>query len=330
MPIETAEMIRDGGGLLLTWSGVDRVEIAVAPTPDAATVGFREARGGRLRLDGVGRGERRYARLRSVDGDTVVAAERRLPLDGPVNFRDLGGYRTADGRRVRWGRLFRADSLESLTGADLELLRLLGVRTVCDLRRDEERVEGPSRLIGEEGIEIVPLPIGGLSAETRTIATRMVRGEVAELSAARMGEIYLEILEEYPAVWRVVVDRAAAEECLPLVVHCTAGKDRTGVASALILGVLGVEESEILDDYELSHRFHSAAVIARVKPRLESKGVEFAKVESYLAASAAVMAATLDGLRRRYGGVEAYLTERAGVAPVRLALLRERLLESPN
>lgn len=327
MPIEIAEMVRDGDDLLLTWSGADRVEITVGPTPEGDGAGGREARGGRLRLPGVGRGERHYARLRSDDGDTLVTAERRLPLEGPVNFRDLGGYRTRDGRRVRWGRLYRADSLESLTGADLELLRQLGVRTVCDLRREEERDDRPSRIGGDEGIELVALPIGGLTAETRTIATRMMRGEVAELGADRMAEIYLEILEQYPAVWGEVVGRAASEENLPLVVHCTAGKDRTGVASALILACLGVEEAEIVADYELSQPFYSAALIARVKPRLEAKGVEFAKVESYFAASGAVMAATLDGIRGHYGGVEAYLTDRAGIAPARFDSLRARLLE---
>ena len=248
-------------------------------------------------------------------------------MEGPVNFRDLGGYRTTDGRRVRWGRVYRSDCLSSLTGGDLGSLRSLGVRTVCDLRRDEERDENPSRVAGEEGIELVPLPIGGLSAETRTIATRMMRGEVEELSAARMAEIYLEILEEYPAVWRELVGRAGSEQSLPLVVHCTAGKDRTGVASALILAALGVEDGDIVSDYELSHDLYSAALIASVRPRLEAKGVEFARVENYFAASAAVMEATLAGIGDRYGGVERYLIERAGLAPGRLDSLRKRLLE---
>jgi protein-tyrosine phosphatase len=257
----------------------------------------------------------------------VTAVERRVSLEGPVNFRDLGGYRTSDGRRVRWRRLYRSDCLSSLTVADLESLRLLGVRTVCDLRRDEERDENPSRVVGEEGIDLVPLPIGGLSAETRTIATRMMRGEIEELSAARMGEIYLELLEEYPRVWREVVERAASEVSLPLVVHCTAGKDRTGVASALILAALGVEEADIVADYGLSHDLYSAALIARVRPRLEAKGVEFGKVENYFAASAGVMRATLAGIGDRYGGAERYLTERAGLAQARLDSLLEQLLE---
>ena len=99
------------------------------------------------------------------------------------------------------------------------------------------------------------------------------------------------------------------------------------MASALILGALGVEEADIVYDYELSHDLYSAALIARVRPRLEAKGVEFAKVESYFAASTAVMTATLAGIADRYGGAAGYLTERAGLAPARLDELREQLLE---
>ena len=230
--------------------------------------------------------------------------ERRLPLDGPVNFRDIGGYRTADGRSVRWGRVFRSDSLETLTPADIALLEQLGVRVVCDLRRDEERASAPSRVHGHPGLRVEHLPIGGIAAETKDMAGRMLRGEIPEVSAAMMADVYLTILELHPDSFGAVVGHAADAASLPMVVHCTAGKDRTGVASALVLAALGVDEETIAADYELSNEFQARARVAVVRPQLDAAGIEFAKVEAYFMAPGAVIAATLDGLRITRGTVE--------------------------
>ncbi len=253
--------------------------------------------------------------------------ERRLALDGPVNFRDLGGYAGAGGRRVRWGRLFRSDSLERLSPADLDVLDRLGVRLVCDLRRDEERARAPSRIRGHRTVRIQHLPIGGLAAETRTMAARMMRGEIPEVGVDTMAGVYLTILQLHAVSFGTVVTRAAQAENLPMVVHCTAGKDRTGVASALLLAVLGVEDEAIAADYELSTQYHSVARIAEVRPQLEAAGVDFSKVETFWSAPRAVMAATLAGLRAEHGSVEAYLTGAAGVPRAAVSRLRHGLLD---
>ncbi len=249
---------------------------------------------------------------------------RRLKLEGPVNFRDLGGYAGLDGRRVRWGRLYRADSLEHVSAADLDLLAAIGVQLVCDLRRDEERASAPSR-IGDVRIE--HLPIGGLAAETNAMAGRMMRGEIPEVGVDMMADVYLTILRLHADAFGAVVAHAADPANLPMIVHCTAGKDRTGVASALLLAALGVSDDVILADYELTAEYYSATKIAEVRPILEAAGIEFSKVETYFGAPQAVMAATLAGLRAAHGSVEAYLTRAAGVPPAALDALREHLLE---
>jgi protein-tyrosine phosphatase len=256
----------------------------------------------------------------------VEATQRRLELEGPVNFRDVGGYATADGRHVRWGCVYRSDSLESLTSADIARLDELGIRLVCDLRRDEERAAAPSRVVGHGDLRIEHLPIGGIAAETRDMAGRMLRGEIPEVSVAMMADVYLTILDLHPDSFGTVVAYAADPASLPMVVHCTAGKDRTGVASALLLGALGVDDETIAADYGLSDEFQARARIAAVRPQLDAAGIEFAKVEAYFQAPRAVIAATLDGLRERYGGVGEYLTERAGLAPATLDKLRALLL----
>jgi protein-tyrosine phosphatase len=256
----------------------------------------------------------------------MTATRRHLSLDGPVNFRDLGGYPTADGYEVRWGRVFRSDSLETLTAADLDRLDELGIRLVCDLRREEECAVAPSRIEGHGAVRVEHLPIGGLAAETRDMAGRMLRGEISEVSAATMAEVYLTILELHPDAFGTVVGRAADPVNHPMVIHCTAGKDRTGVASALLLAALGVDEATIAADYELSNELQAQSRVAALRPQLEAAGVELARVQAYFLAPSEVILATLSGVRERYGGVGSYLEAHAGLPPATLDNLRRTLL----
>ena len=321
-----AEMQRDGDDLVVRWSGPETVTITVGPSPDDLGP-FESIADGAARLVGAATSPRRhYARLEARDGSVVVAAERRLPMEGLVNFRDLGGYLTGDGRRVRWDRVYRSDSLESLTDADIEALEGLGVDSsaTSDATRS---APSPSRIQGHPDLQVEHLPIGGLAAETKGMSDRMMRGEIAEVSVETMAEVYTTILELHADSFGAVVTHAADPARLPMIVHCTAGKDRTGVASALILSALGVEEETILADFELTAEYYSAAKIAEVRPWLEAAGIDFAKVETYFGASPAVMAATLAELRTRHGSVEGYLTGPAGVVSATLGALREHLLE---
>jgi protein-tyrosine phosphatase len=256
----------------------------------------------------------------------MASIQRHVKLDGPVNFRDLGGYPTRDGRAVRWGRVYRSDSLEALTPADLDRLDEIGVRLVCDLRRDEESAAAPSRIEGHGDVRIEHLPIGGIAAETKDMAGRMLRGEIPEVSVAMMADVYLTILDLHPDSFGTVIASAADPANLPMIIHCTAGKDRTGVASALLLAALGVEETAIASDYELSNELQAYARVAQVRPQLDAAGVEFAKVEAYFLAPPAVITATLVGLRKRYGSVHGYLTEHAGLDPAKLDTLKTHLI----
>lgn len=323
-----AEVVREGDQLVITWTGDDDVAITVGPSPDEAGATSLVAAGPRQAIvapiDGT---VRHYVRLEASDGEVLVAAERLIAMEGTVNFRDLGGYRTVGGARVRWGQVFRSDSLHDLTESDGRLLHTLGVRHVCDLRRDQEWSTAPDRLPTGSGVEIEHLPIGGLAAQTAGMAERVARGEISEISVQQMAGVYATILELHADTFATVVCRAADPSTVPMVLHCTAGKDRTGVAAALILAVLGVADETVLDDYELSHRYHSEARIAEVRPRIEAAGVDFSKVEVFFAASRDVMAHTLADLRRTYGGVEDYLTGPGGLDPTVLTALREQLLD---
>ena len=321
-----AEVHREGDQLVVTWSGDDDVDISVGPSPDRAGPGAA-VRDGRRRavIGGLDPSVRHYVRLAAADGEVLVAAERHIAMDGTVNFRDLGGYRTVEGSRVRWGCVFRSDALHDLSERDGRLLRGLGVRHVCDLRRDQERATAPNRLPADTGIEIEHLPIGGLAAEINGMSSRMMRGEIEQVGVQEMADVYGTILGLYAGTFATVVRRAAASARAPMVLHCTAGKDRTGVAAALLLSVLGCARDTVLDDYELSHRYYSEAKIAAVRPQLEAAGVEFSNVEVFFAASRAVMDRTLSAVEEAYGGIEEYLIG-GGLDAATLATLREQLL----
>jgi protein-tyrosine phosphatase len=129
-------------------------------------------------------------------------------------------------------------------------------------------------------------------------------------------------------VFGEVLTMLAEPEHLPAVFHCTAGKDRTGLTAALVLSTLGVDDAQILDDYELSNRFRSAVRIAEIRPALEENGIDIERYLPLFSAPRRAMAAALEGIGATYGSVEAYLTGPASVAPATLAALREHLLET--
>jgi protein-tyrosine phosphatase len=326
--LHQVDVVRAGQQLVVTWASDEDVTISVGPTPDGAdNIAVDVRTPGRAELPAGDPGVRQYVRVEAAGGDAVVAAERRLPMAGAANFRDLGGYRGADGRRVRWGAVYRSDALAGLDERDGRLLGALDVRSVCDLRRDPERHEAPNRLPSDLRLEVHHLPIGGLVAQTATMSERVLSGEITEVGVDTMADVYTHIAEVYAESFGAAVARAADEDGLALVIHCTAGKDRTGIACALLLSALGVADADILDDYELSNDLYGVPRIAALRPRLEAAGVDVGKVATFFLAHRDVMAATLARIRYVHGSIEGYLTGAAGVSATTVAALRDVLLE---
>src|SRR4051812_37022237 len=242
---------------------------------------------------------------------------RLLPLVGAFNFRDLGGYPTADGRRTRWGRVFRSDTLDALSDDDLGVLRQLGLRTVVDLRTRNEAERDGRGPLGTEPVRYVHLSVlpeeGGESVAA------------PDTDGASIGARYLWYLEagagSLAEALRLVADAGGH----PLVFHCTAGKDRTGVLSALVLGCLGVDRETIVDDY-----MQTATVLHLILDRLRGHPVYGQHLQtgapSRFGVEAATMEDFLDGLDRRYGGAAAWAVS-AGITQQELDELRAHLLE---
>ena len=170
--------------------------------------------------------------------------ERLLALIGAHNFRDLGGYPTTDGRATRWGRLFRSDALHELTEDDLEVLRQVGLATVIDLRTATELERTGRGPLGDEPIAYLHASVlqeeGGESVATPAPP----EGDQAER--------YMWYLDVGGDALAKALTLAAGPANQPVVFHCTAGKDRTGVLAALVLDILGVDHSVIVEDYTIT------------------------------------------------------------------------------
>jgi protein tyrosine/serine phosphatase len=243
---------------------------------------------------------------------TEEIEERFLPLEGSLNFRDLGGRPTASGRRVRWGRLYRADALHHLTERDVTHLRdAVGLRTIVDLRSTSESDSASPRLLAPPVVyHRIPL------------FERERSGEAP--SGLGLDMLYFAMMGfAQPRIARVVELLAAARD--PAVFHCAAGKDRTGVVAAVVLGALGVPDEEIVQDYACTRRS-----LDRIIERLRATaGYEYVFSElppETLHAEPDTMERLLRRVGERWGSMQGYLLE-AGLAEDTLARLAASLLE---
>jgi protein-tyrosine phosphatase len=250
----------------------------------------------------------------------------RLPLEGAVNFRDLGGYPTSDGRRLRKGMVFRSDHLSRLTPRDHQLLSRLRFKLVCDFRTVQEQRLAPDRLPEDGSCRLFHLPVQVSGFDPATVMDRLRAGDASWLTMDFMVELYRRYLDEFGPVWGQVLRLAAAPENLPLVFHCTGGKDRTGICAALLLLVLGVPEETVLHDHDRSNACN-AERLPSIYAQFSALGITPQQSASYLQAPAEPLLAMLEHLRHAYGSADQYLRTKAGLTEGTLKILRARLLE---
>jgi protein-tyrosine phosphatase len=250
--------------------------------------------------------------------DDTLALPFVLPLQGGSNFRDLGGYRTADGRTVRRGAVFRSAHLGNLTDDDRLALGRLGVRTIVDLRGVNEAAETPHRIDGMEcrivGAHIEP----GVGDK--------IRGAVADGSASPhlMMQFLTDHYRDYPrrcapgfrALFATLSDGAHR----PLVFHCTAGKDRTGFASALLLSLLGVPWEAVVEDYLRTNELWTGHIGRYPELDIDTRAAIIEARTPYLEAAFEVV-------RGDFGGSEAFAERVLGLDATACKRLRTDLLE---
>jgi protein-tyrosine phosphatase len=250
---------------------------------------------------------------------TTAAPTRNLTLDGVFNFRDLGGYPTADGRSVRWRTVFRADGLGRLTADDLEVLRPIGLRAVVDLRTERELDER-----GRFPYETYPVTFHHLSVIDSTWDREAAFRE--NLPATEfLHRAYRSILDEGGPRFGTALGVLADADALPAVFHCAAGKDRTGLLAALLLGSLGVDHDHIVEDYALTQATMDRFLAVAATEDPEAARAIADTPATFFMADPAAMALVLADLERDHGSIPAYVRT-LGVSDDQLAHLRELLL----
>jgi protein-tyrosine phosphatase len=197
--------------------------------------------------------QRVYFFLKADSGEVREVSIRSLPLEGATNFRDLGGYQTSDGHFVRWGLLYRSAVLTYLTPADMKYLQQLGIRVVCDFRRKRENEIAPEAWIPGVAVDHLSLPIGDESG--RGMETLASDNPSTEQFRARFMASYGESDAFKYAFQYAKAFKEVENDSLPLLYHCTGGKDRTGIFSAFLLLTVGVPEKTILEDYSLTNKY---------------------------------------------------------------------------
>lgn len=238
---------------------------------------------------------------------------RLIPLAGTVNFRDVGGYRSADGRFIRWGRLFRADSLNSLTDEDRDEIRRLGVATVIDLRSSAE-VESGRFPVDEIPVDFHHLPLVDEVADPESFS----------MTPGMLADMYVDMLDDAAEHIVTAIEVLANPASQPAIVHCTAGKDRTGVLVALILGLLGISDQVIVEDYAMS-----AVSMHKLKDRLAERYPDFADqirtADDLFSAAPSNMENLLAVIDERWGSIGGY-AEHIGVSASTIERLRSSFL----
>lgn len=264
---------------------------------------------------------------------------RHIPLEGQPNFRDLGGYGTTDGRTVAWGRILRSGELGRLTAADVhEVTEVIGLRRACDLRTQPEVDHSPNTVLAAEAI--THIPIGNpTAADPVTIAAAVMAGDLASLDAdmpVRGNRLMvLDHSDDLARALDVVLD----PDSWPVMINCTAGKDRTGLVSAFSLLALGVPRETVIADYLLSSTLladTNARRVAGIRGAIaERRGCapeeitddELEPLRALMDVRPHYIAAAFDTIDQEYGSFEAYSREALRLDDDRIAAFRTAMLD---
>lgn len=270
------------------------------------------------------RQERRwYFEICGLDCAPLVVAERALTLEGAVNFRDLGGYQTRAGKRLRWGRVFRSGHLSNLSARDKRVFAGLDIGNICDFRLAEERDKEKTDLPGDAALRILGIQpgIGDKRFFHRLFASANDPSEVVDAMHRMMAVLVIDAAPHYAGMFETLHN--APDKAVLL--NCSAGKERTGIGSALFLAALDVPYETILYDFMLSGEYFPAlAEVPRVLEKYEVKrprGEAERLIMPLLETRESYLKAAWDALDAEYGSVDEFLATQYGLdQPARAAL----------
>ena len=324
--ISFANVERVDDSLMVTWRGAPDASVFLSEDPDDAGIDVRAPDSPGVAVLPLPDPKKRYFVHLFAEGNPfVVAAERRLAMEGPYNVRDLGGYATPVGP-TKWGRVFRSDNPGLMTPNDVDFLKAQGVVMSCDYRGDGEVAENPSALRDTPGVTYERYAISATGPDHSSSVEALTSGELRTFSFDDMADAYGRMLDWYSDALASVIRHVANPDLGPVIFNCTGGKDRTGLTAALLLLMVGVDDGTVLDDYELSSRYLPVDRLEDRYTKLAALGIERDAVQGMFELKRVTLKKTLAAAREQYGSIDAYLRDHMGLTDADFAGVQQKLV----
>ena len=251
---------------------------------------------------------------------------RLLPMDGAHNPRELGGYKTTDGKSVKWGMLFRSDKLSDISGTDQEYLQNLGIKKIIDFRSEEEKTEDPD--IIPSGISYVEMPIS-VDGAMRSKIEAVLKGETDKEVKSFLIDANREFVTSYTDVYENFL-RGLIDDDAPTLFHCTAGKDRAGFAAAISLIALGVSREDVIEDYMKTNAFTKdriEEILGQIKlMSLYQTDTEI--LRPLIGVERVYIETAFKTAEEKYGSLENFIRDGLNISDEDIQKLRNKFLES--
>jgi protein-tyrosine phosphatase len=262
----------------------------------------------------------------NTKGERFIASERLIPMENAANFRDLGGIPTKDGRVVKWGKIYRSGKLNSLSDKDLDYFNTLGINTVIDFRDDIEVAKDKTRFPTNREVKRVRTPIGDRSGNMQAQLKKQVRQADQDTfdSEKFVADVMRQFVDTFAYQYQPFLDLIAEEENAPLLYHCTAGKDRTGLGTALVLAMLGVEEEIIYGDFMMSNYYRNEQINKTL--RKSSLVIKQRVVQPLVEVKESYIKTAFDAIDEKYGSMDNFLEKEYGYDAEKLDVIRKKYL----
>lgn len=265
--------------------------------------------------------QRPFYAIITQTNDTLMVAERKIPFNKVMNFRDLGGIKTNDNRYVKWGAFYRADALDKIDYDEFELINTLGIKKVFDLRSNSEVEQAPNQLPAEISNIHYPIFDNMNNSMFEGIEEKIKTGKFSNKEASEMLTTVNQLfVEHYNSKFKGLLHQVFNDN-EPIVYHCTAGKDRTGFTTALILSVLNVNRELILDEYTMTNYYTKDRIAQYVEQAQKGNemlsNVNAEAIEILMGVDRRFLEAAFDIIDTKYGGIDAYLKNQMGISDQR-------------
>ncbi len=329
MPFLKADTVKTDCGYKITWLGenIGKIKIYAAAKNDflpAEDNFLTDAQGGECTVK-VSFPERAYFILKAEDGAAIRTAVRLLKTEKIKNFRDIGGYLAKDGRRVKWGMLYRSAAHDVATDNDLKFVEELGIKSVVDYRTSREYTDAPDRRIdGVSYISDPPFPENAGAADVLHFDHKSEQGAIEGMLNCNY---VLATAEDSFKAYHKLFEIALDDKMVPTLQHCTAGKDRVGVGVCCMLWALGVDEDTIMEDYLLSN--YGKLPVEKLMGAKAAKMSEdsLKAIDALLGVRKEYLGKFLDTVKAKYGTPEAFLTKAIGLTEDEIKAFQDKYLE---